>query len=83
MVQGAVEQVEILDRGLLGQLDDYPLRCDAAALQQLQGAPGLVSRLDQRLGRDVQIQRVVATMAAVAGAGAGAAGHLQLAESAG
>ncbi|MNE81234.1 hypothetical protein D3C80_1778670 [compost metagenome] len=83
MVQGAVEQVEVLDWGLLGQLDHHPFRCDAAALQQLQGASGLVAWFDQRFRRDVQVQRVVAAMAAVAGAGASAAGHFQLAEPAG
>jgi len=83
VVQGAVEQVKILDRGLLGQLDHHPLRCDAATLQQLQGASGLVARFDQRFGRDVQVQRVVAAMTAVAGAGAGTAGHFQFTQPSG
>ncbi|MNF82162.1 hypothetical protein D3C84_644610 [compost metagenome] len=50
MVQGIEQQLEIVGRGLLGQFDNHPAGRYAEVMEHLQGASGLVLRLEQRLG---------------------------------
>lgn len=50
VMQGLVQQFEIIGRRLFGQLDDHLLGRDAVGIQQLQGAAGLVRRFEQGLG---------------------------------
>ena len=40
-----VQQLEIVGRCLLGQLDDHVVRGNAIGVQQLERAPGLVGRV--------------------------------------
>ncbi|MNJ49153.1 hypothetical protein D3C77_443710 [compost metagenome] len=83
MVQGIEQQLEIVGRGLLGQFDNHAAGRDPEVMEHLQGAPGLVLRLEQRLGRDVEKQLAFKVLLAEASAGAFAAGHFQFGQAPG
>ena len=83
VVQRVVEQGEVFGGRLFGELDHHLAGRDAEGLQQLQGAPGLVAGVEQRLRRDVEKQLAFQAQITEASAGALAAGHFQLAEAAG
>ena len=80
VVQRRVEQGEILDGRLLGQLDHHVAGRDAEGLQQLQRAAGLVGRFQQRLRRDVEEQLARQLQVAETRAGLASAKQLQLAQ---
>ena len=83
VVQGGVEQGEVIGGGVLGEFDDHLARRDAESLQHLQGAARLVGRVQQGFGGDVEEQLAVELQLMEAGAGALAAGHLQFAQPSG
>ncbi|CAH0196464.1 hypothetical protein SRABI70_01637 [Pseudomonas sp. Bi70] len=83
VVQGGVEQIEIVGGRLLGQFDHHPAGRDTVGLQQLQGAAWLVIGVKQRIGRDIEKQQAIELLFAEAATGALAAGQLQFAEQAG
>ncbi len=83
VMQGVVQQLVIVDRRLLGQLDHHLARRDAEALQQLERASGLVRRLEQRLGRYVEEQLALELQVAKTLAGGPARELLKFAEAAG
>jgi hypothetical protein len=55
-MQGGLQELEIIDRGLFGQLDDDLAGRNAEILQELQGTTGLVRRFEQGFGRHVEEQ---------------------------
>ena len=83
MVQGGLQQVEIVGGGLLGEFDHHLARRNAEVAQQLQGAARLMSGLHQGFGRDIQEQLARQLLLAEASACAFAAGHFQFAEAPG
>jgi len=83
MVQGVLQQLEIVDRGLFGKLDHHLAGGDAEVLKQLQGTPWLVGGLQQGFRRDVEEQLAGQLLFAEAFAGALPTGNLQLAQAPG
>ncbi|MNY03701.1 hypothetical protein D3C86_1363330 [compost metagenome] len=83
MVQGGVEEGEVLGGRLLGQFDHHLAGRDAIGLQQLQGATGLMARLQQGIRGDVEEQLARQLQFAEASAGTLPAGHFQLAQAPG
>ena len=83
MVQGGLQQVEIVGGGLLGEFDHHLARRNAEVAQQLQGAPRLVRRFHQGFRRDIQEQLARQLLLAEASARTFAAGHFQFAEAPG
>lgn len=80
VVQCGVEQVEVVDGSLLGQLDHHPVRRDPQLLQQLQGAAGRMAGLEEGFRRDVEEQHGVALDVAEAPEGALPAKQFQFAQ---
>ncbi|MNG12684.1 hypothetical protein D3C84_963100 [compost metagenome] len=76
VMQGCLQELEVIDGGLFGQFDHDLAGGNAEVLQQLQCAPGLVRGLQQRLGRDVEKQLAREFLLIEALAGAAAAGQL-------
>ncbi len=83
MMQRGLQELEVIDGSLFGQFDHDLAGGNAEVLQQLQCAPRLVCRFQQRLGRDVEKQLARQLLLIEALAGAAAAGQLQFAEAAG
>ena len=80
VVQGGVEQLQVLDGGLLGEFDHHLAGRDAEFLQQPQGAPRLVAGFQQGFRRDIEEQLAVQLEVAVAAAGALACQQFQFAQ---
>jgi len=83
VMQGRLQQFEIVGRGLFGQFDHHLARRDAEVLQQLQGASGLVGRFEQGFGGYVEEQHAGQLLFIETPTSTFAAGDFQLAQASG
>jgi hypothetical protein len=83
VMQGGLQQLEIIRWRLFRELDDHLTRRNAEVLQQLQGASRLMRRFEQGFRRYVKEQQARQSLLIEASASAFATGNFQLAQASG